>query len=276
MNTENNSMGDSSSAENHTMGYLDRLEIENFKSYKGKHVIGPFKRFTAIIGPNGCGKSNLMDAISFVFGERTSSLRVRTVKDLIHGAPINKPVATTASVKAVYFERDGSEIAFTRRIIGSGTEYRIDKKVVTPAEYNKRLEALGIFVKAKNFLVFQGAVESIAMKTPKERTQMFEKISRSGELAADYDKKKLEMQKAEEDTNFNYQKKKGIAAEKKEAKAEKDEADKYQRLIKEVNDSKLETQLFKLYHNKKNIAALNEELEAKNSSLKNLVCREIR
>ena len=38
------------------MGYLDRLEIENFKSYKGKHVIGPFKRFTAIIGPNGCGK----------------------------------------------------------------------------------------------------------------------------------------------------------------------------------------------------------------------------
>ena len=39
------------------MGYLQRLELENFKSYKGKHTIGPFKRFTAIIGPNGCGKS---------------------------------------------------------------------------------------------------------------------------------------------------------------------------------------------------------------------------
>ena len=38
------------------MGYLQRLELENFKSYKGKHTIGPFKRFTAIIGPNGCGE----------------------------------------------------------------------------------------------------------------------------------------------------------------------------------------------------------------------------
>ena len=41
------------------------------------------------------------------------------------------------------------------RITGSGTEYRIDKKIVTPAEYNKKLESVGIFTKAKNFLVFQ-------------------------------------------------------------------------------------------------------------------------
>ncbi|KAJ7391317.1 Structural maintenance of chromosomes protein 1B, partial [Desmophyllum pertusum] len=159
------------------MGYLQRLELENFKSYKGKHTIGPFMRFTAVIGPNGCGKSNLMDAISFVFGERTQSLRVRTVKDLIHGAPIGKPVASTGMVTAVYAEEDGTEIKFTRKIVGSGTEYRIDNKIVTPQQYTSKLESLGILVKAKNFLVFQGTVESIAMKTPKERTQMFEKIS---------------------------------------------------------------------------------------------------
>ena len=41
------------------------------------------------------------------------------------------------------------------RIIGSGTEYRIDRNVVTPAEYTKKLESIGIFTKAKNFLVFQ-------------------------------------------------------------------------------------------------------------------------
>lgn len=58
-------------------GTLHTLEIENFKSYKGKHTIGPFTRFTAIIGPNGSGKSNLMDAISFVLGEKPSSLRVK-------------------------------------------------------------------------------------------------------------------------------------------------------------------------------------------------------
>ena len=82
------------------MGYLKRLELENFKSYKGFQVIGPFKRFTAIIGPNGAGKSfstvsvtakklhfalftgksNLMDAISFVLGEKTQHLRVRNLK----------------------------------------------------------------------------------------------------------------------------------------------------------------------------------------------------
>ncbi|XP_078369218.1 structural maintenance of chromosomes protein 1A-like [Oculina patagonica] len=252
------------------MGYLQRLELENFKSYKGKHTIGPFKRFTAIIGPNGCGKSNLMDAISFVFGERTQSLRVRTVKDLIHGAPIGKPVASTGMVTAVYAEEDGTEIKFTRKIVGSGTEYRIDNKVVSPQQYTSKLESLGILVKAKNFLVFQGTVESIAMKTPKERTQMFEKISRSGELADDYEKKKVEMQKAEEETSFNYHKKKGIAAEKREAKAEKEEADKYHKLNQELEDCQLEVQLFKLYHNEQSINHLTNELKAKSRDLDKL------
>lgn len=204
-----------------------------------------------------------MDAISFVFGERTQSLRVRTVKDLIHGAPIGKPVASTAMVTAVYAEEDGTEISFTRKIVGSGTEYRIDNKTVSPQQYTLKLESLGILVKAKNFLVFQGTVESIAMKTPKERTQMFEKISRSGELADEYEKKKVDMQKAEEETSFNYHKKKGIAAEKREAKAEKEEADKYHKLNQELADCQLEVQLFKLYHNEQSINNLTNELKAK-------------
>ncbi len=83
------------------MGVLKELEIENFKSYRGKQLIGPFKSFTAIIGPNGSGrvatvhnskqirncqilrilgKSNLMDAICFVLGEKTKSLRVKKVE----------------------------------------------------------------------------------------------------------------------------------------------------------------------------------------------------
>lgn len=37
------------------MGRLDRLEVENFKSYSGRHTVGPFRHFTAIIGPNGAG-----------------------------------------------------------------------------------------------------------------------------------------------------------------------------------------------------------------------------
>lgn len=69
----------------------------------------------------------------------------------------------------------------------------------------------------------KGAVESIAMKNPKERTALFEEISRSGELAQEYDRRKKEMVKAEEDTQFNYHRKKNIAAERKEAKQEKEE-----------------------------------------------------
>ena len=57
---------------------------------------------------------------------------------------------------------------------------------------------------------------------------------RSGELKEEYDKAKAEMSKAEEDTQFNYHKKKGIAAEKKEAKLEKDEAERYQKLKEQV------------------------------------------
>ena len=61
------------------------------------------------------------------------------------------------------------------------------------------------------------------MKNPKERTALFEEISRSGELSQEYDRRKKEMVKAEEDTQFNYHRKKNIAAERKEAKQEKEE-----------------------------------------------------
>ena len=62
------------------------------------------------------------------------------------------------------------------------------EQVVTSQVYLNELDQLGINVKAKNFLVFQGAVESIAMKNPKERTALFEEISNSGALKAEYER----------------------------------------------------------------------------------------
>lgn len=59
-----------------------------------------------------------MDAISFVLAERTSNLRVKTLKDLIHGAPVGKPAANRAFVSMVYQQDSGDELAFTRVIIG--------------------------------------------------------------------------------------------------------------------------------------------------------------
>lgn len=59
-----------------------------------------------------------MDAISFVLAEKTSNLRVKTLKDLIHGAPVGKPAASRAFVSMVYCEDNGDECTFTRFIIG--------------------------------------------------------------------------------------------------------------------------------------------------------------
>lgn len=159
---------------------------------------------------------------------------------------------------------------------------------VSSSTYLEELEKLGINVKAKNFLVFQGAVESIAMKSAKERTALFEEISGSGLLKDEYNRLKYEMQQAEEETQFTYQKKRGVAAERKEAKAEKQEADRYSRLKEEYvtycgrgNDSsyqfiycfilqadkQIQYQLFRLFYIEKDIQRLTNEMHEKQKEL---------
>uniref|UniRef100_A0A8C5J1D7 Structural maintenance of chromosomes 1B n=1 Tax=Junco hyemalis TaxID=40217 RepID=A0A8C5J1D7_JUNHY len=246
------------------MGYLKLLVVKDFKSWRGQQVIGPFMRFNCIIGPNGSGKSNIMDAVSFVMCEKTSNLRVKSVRELIHGAHVGKPVSSTASVKIVYCEEDGEEKTFSRVIRGSCSEFLFNDKSVSRSAYISELEKIGILVKARNCLIFQGTVESIAMKKPKERTQLFEQISNSWEYAEDYEQKKKKMQQAEEDAQFNYNKKKSVAAERKQARIEKEEAEHYQMLIKELDEERIQLQLFQLYHNGKQISFLKNNLDEKN------------
>nr|XP_020040195.1 structural maintenance of chromosomes protein 1B-like [Castor canadensis] len=249
------------------MGHLELLLVENFKSWRGRQVIGPFRRFTCIIGPNGSGKSNVMDALSFVMGEKTANLRVKSIQELIHGAHIGKPVSSSASVQIVYVEESGQEKTFARIIRGGCSEFRFDDNPVSRSAYIAELEKIGIIVKARNCLVFQGTVESISMKKPKERTQFFEEISSSAELIGEYEEKKRKLQKAEEDAQFNFNKKKNVAAERKHAKLEKEEAERYQSLLEELRLNKIQLQLFQLYHNEKKINFLNTELEHMNRDL---------
>lgn len=119
-------------------------------------------------------------------------------------------------------------------------------------------------------MVFQGAVESIAMKNPKERTALFEEISNSGALKSEYERLRAEMLRAEEETQFSYQKKKGIAAERKEAKLEKEEAEKYQRLKEEYVEKQVELELFRLYHNERDIENLENNQKKKQHDLEKL------
>ncbi|XP_024032701.1 structural maintenance of chromosomes protein 1-like, partial [Morus notabilis] len=218
-------------------GKILRLELENFKSYKGQQTIGPFYDFTAIIGPNGAGKSNLMDAISFVLGVRTGQLRGAQLKDLIYAYDDKEKEqrGRRAFVRLVYQLANGSELQFTRTITSSGgSEYRIDGTPVTWDEYNGRLRSLGILVKARNFLVFQGDVESIASKNPKELTVLLEQVSGSDDLKRDYEKYDEEKARAEEKSALVYSKKRTIVSERKQKKEQKEEAEKHIRLQEQL------------------------------------------
>uniref|UniRef100_A0A8D0A5J5 Structural maintenance of chromosomes protein 1B-like n=1 Tax=Sander lucioperca TaxID=283035 RepID=A0A8D0A5J5_SANLU len=236
------------------MGYLKQIDIENFKSWRGKKVIGPFMRFNCIIGTNGSGKSNVMDALSFAMGERAASLRVKHLKDLIHGAHIGRPVLDTARVAMRYCDDDDKETIFCRSIIGESSEYRINSVHVSLAKYMEELEKVGIVTKARNCLVFQ---------VNTERTKMFECISQSKEYAAEYDQKKQALLKAKEDTQFHFNKKKSATVERKQVSQEKIEAQKYQTLLDELHQNRLQLSLAELCHNEKGINALSDTLREK-------------
>lgn len=236
------------------MGRLDRLELHNFKSYGGDVVVGPFKGFTAIIGANGSGKSNLMDAISFVLGVRTSQLRGNQLRDLVYRNledPNDDVSQRRTHVKLIYRKSDSSsdEVEFMRSVTLSGaSEYRVRGRVVSLENYNAELAAIGVLVKARNFLVFQNEVESIAAKSPKELTKMFEEMSESAEFRQPYEEARIAKEAAEEEVTHFWRKRKGMAAEKRQYREQEEEAARYQRLQNQITDSKIEMALFELFH----------------------------
>jgi structural maintenance of chromosome 1 len=174
------------------------LELENFKSYAGTQRIGPFFNFTCVIGPNGSGKSNLMDAISFILGVQSRDLRSSQMKDLIFrplGSERDENLSAKASLVFVEPNSDkdedddeggeeggfkkrgrlskklpqGKTTIFSRVITTKGTgEYQINNTAVTFKQYEAKLASIGVLLKARNFLVFQGDVESMARKNPKQ------------------------------------------------------------------------------------------------------------
>ncbi|KAM9753420.1 structural maintenance of chromosomes protein 1B [Menidia menidia] len=248
------------------MGYLKQIDVENFKSWRGKQVIGPFMRFNCIIGTNGSGKSNVMDALSFAMGERAAALRVRHLRDLIHGAHVGQPVSNSARVALRYGDDEDQETVFCRIITGDSSEYRINGVHVSFMSYIEALEKIGVVTKAQNCLVFQGAVESIALKDPKERTKMLECISQSKEFAAEYNRKKEALLKAKEDTQFHFNKKKSATVERKQVSQEKMEAQKYQALVDDLHQSRLQLSLAELYQNERGIGTITDRLKGRQNA----------
>jgi structural maintenance of chromosome 4 len=91
---------------------ISQIEIENFKSYYGKHIIGPLdSHFNCVIGPNGNGKSNIIDAVLFVFGFKSSKLRLDNLTSLIHCSAFARPNFCTVGVAF----GDGQKVSRTIR-----------------------------------------------------------------------------------------------------------------------------------------------------------------
>lgn len=246
------------------------LELENFKSYAGKQRIGPFTDFTSVIGPNGSGKSNLMDAISFILGVNSRDLRSSQLKDLIFRPPgtissVDASLQLKASATLVYQSDETSqETRFGRTISQKGVgEYRINDKVVPFRKYEEALASIGVLLKGRNFLVFQGDVESTARKSPKELVQWFEDISSSAELKESYEDAYKNMQDAEAVARASSEKQRTIWKKKRELKSQKDEAEKFKALVESKVRLLTEYFLWQLYHIRRDIEekdSLMEEL----------------
>lgn len=173
------------------MGKLIGLDLFNFKSYKD-HVsikLGS-ANFISIIGPNGSGKSNIMDAVSFVLGVDSHYLRSSSLTQLIYRDKITEKVneASFAYVEAEYEQADGSIIKFHRNVDHDGiSSFKINDIEVSFEKYIENLKAENILVHIRNFLVFQGDVEQVASKNPRDLTDFFEQISGSINFKKEYD-----------------------------------------------------------------------------------------
>ncbi|KAK0417151.1 hypothetical protein QR680_012856 [Steinernema hermaphroditum] len=174
------------------MGFLRTLGICNFKSYRGEHSFGPFDetKILSILGQNGEGKSNFTDAIAFVFGDKSGSLRARHLRDLCFGGITRDgAVSSNCYVSATCCVSVNEVVVFKRAIVSQGRscQFSIDGSPVSQKEYLERLCHLGIDGWSQNFIVQQGAVDKMGIMNNIQRTEYFEKVSKSLEFKKDYD-----------------------------------------------------------------------------------------
>ena len=169
--------------------FLKSLDIYGFKSFADKTHIDFADGITALLGPNGCGKSNVVDAIKWVLAERNSkNLRAEKMEDVIFNGTERRNSLNTAEVTLTIANDKGllpleeDEIAITRRLYRSGDqEYFINRRQVGPTEIRKLFMDTGVG-KAAYSVMEQGKIDQILSSKPEDRRYLFEEaagISRS-------------------------------------------------------------------------------------------------
>ena len=156
---------------------IRRLKLSGFKSFVEPSELRIETGLTGVVGPNGCGKSNLLEAIRWVMGEGSpKSLRGDGMEDVIFAGTATRPARDFAEV-SLLVERDEGEGEVTRRIErGAGSAYRIDGRDVRAKDVSLLFAdaATGAHSPA---LVSQGKVGSIISSKPTERRLLLEEAA---------------------------------------------------------------------------------------------------
>lgn len=164
--------------------YLKSLEIHGFKSFADKTVLEFAKGVTGIVGPNGCGKSNVVDAIRWVLGETSAkALRGGEMADVIfNGTEKRKPlgmaeVTLTMADCEEALKVDYNEVSITRRVFRDGrSEYRINNTLCRLKDIHDMLMDTGIGRTAYSIMA-QGQIDQILSSKPEERRAVFEEAA---------------------------------------------------------------------------------------------------
>ena len=163
---------------------LKKLEILGFKSFRDKIILDFSDGITGVVGPNGCGKSNIVDAIRWVMGEqRVKTLRGKKMDDVIfHGSEDSAPVGMAEVSMILENNRqqfpgayaECSEVMISRRLFRDGdSEYTINKVQCRLLDVREFFMGTGVGAKTYS-IVEQNSVASLVEAKPEERRQFIE------------------------------------------------------------------------------------------------------
>ncbi|MCL2144330.1 MAG: chromosome segregation protein SMC [Endomicrobia bacterium] len=164
--------------------YLKKVEVCGFKSFADRTVLGFEKGVSGIIGPNGCGKSNIADAIRWCLGEqRAKSMRSSQMQEVIFGGTQTRATTGMAEV-ALTFDNsqnvlpiDYSEVIVTRRLFRSGeSEYFINKTQCRLKDIRDMFLDTGIGSDGYS-IIEQGKVDFLTTAKPEDRRELFEEAA---------------------------------------------------------------------------------------------------
>jgi chromosome segregation protein len=163
---------------------LKSLHLVGFKSFADRTEIGLDAQLTAIVGPNGCGKSNIVDAVRWTLGEQSAKqLRGAEMADVIFGGTDSRKPTGYAEVSLLVSNEDRrlpvdyDEVVITRRLYRSGeSEYLLNKEPVRLRDIRQLLMGTGMGMNAYS-IIEQGKVDLLLSAGAKERRVVFEEAA---------------------------------------------------------------------------------------------------